>query len=348
MPFASDSEYVTAKAPGKLILSGEHAVVHGAPALAMAIDKFTQTSIKKASHIPSFLNLQALNLKKSVPFSMLKALEDQFLSKHKLYQSGKALIKDVLSEPLDLAIFTAAKILKIIGAPLKYGLDIQTTSTIPVSCGMGSSAASIVSLIKALQSFLNLNIEDKLLMDIALQAENLQHGQSSGLDLRLSMQGGCLYFQNQKFETIHGIQTPLTIIKTGKPATTTGECVSHTTRFFQQSELIEQFASTTKTMQQAVAANDTHLLHKSIRQNHRLLTAIEVVPQTVNQFIHNLENANISAKISGSGAVYGDNAGIVMALGDKKVIKKIAKEAGYTVDSISQNHGGAALVSQAE
>ena len=42
-----DSRHVTASAPGKTILFGEHAVVYGKPAIAAAVDKRAYVTIKK-------------------------------------------------------------------------------------------------------------------------------------------------------------------------------------------------------------------------------------------------------------------------------------------------------------
>jgi mevalonate kinase len=64
----SDNFEILAKAPGKIILSGEHAVVYGGKALACSISQFTycKLSVNKSNSPPEFINISLVNLNKNL------------------------------------------------------------------------------------------------------------------------------------------------------------------------------------------------------------------------------------------------------------------------------------------
>jgi len=69
-------------------------------------------------------------------------------------------------------------------------------------------------------------------------------------------------------------------------------------------------------MEDALRKEDSALLWTSIRENHRLLSDIGVVPHRVQHLIAEIENVGGAAKICGAGSVSGDHAGVVWVYGN--------------------------------
>lgn len=309
---------LSAKAPGKLILSGEHAVVSGAPAIAIAIDRYTTTTITQSASRKSILfNLLNTKDKTEVTLDKLKGLKSRINSGYQGFLNGERGLRDILEKPFELVQFTASNVLEKINRQTELGVEIQTESELAIGCGMGSSAASIVSTNYALSQFFDQkDIAADKYFEWSMDAENIQHGKSSGIDVQMSIYGGAAYFSDGVREPLSFQQIPLFMINTGKSAVSTGECVVHTQQQFDDDpSLLAQFAGVTQQMKQAISHHDLIEFANSIRANHRLLCQIGVVPEKVAELIEKIEQAGGAAKISGAGAISGDAAGIVIITG---------------------------------
>lgn len=320
-------------APGKLILSGEHAVVHGQPALAMAVNRYvTATLMPQLLPLISF-DLSDLSYEHGVTLTALNRLKSRIKHNYQRFVRGDFKIRDVLQKPVELAQFAFTLFLETLNVKLTHGVKIRLQSDIPIGCGMGSSAATILSVVHALAHHLQITPAPDIFFRLGLEAENMQHGYSSGLDLQVSLQGGCILIKNGELQSRAVSTLPLYLINTGIPRTTTGECVSHTTTFFKKSSIGNDFAAVTLALDEALQADHLAQAQMAIQANHQLLCQIEVVPLRVQQFIKEIETQHIgAAKICGAGAVAGEQAGIVLVMTDQLVaLTQLCARYHYTI-----------------
>ena len=101
-------------------------------------------------------------------------------------------------------------------------------------------------------------------------------------------------------------------------------------KYFKNSEIADDFAEVTTAMDLALQQSDLSAVQECIRKNHQLLKYIGVVPNKVAKFIEQVEELGGAAKISGAGAVSGNNAGIVLVVGETAIID-IANKYGYEI-----------------
>jgi mevalonate kinase len=329
----------TARAPGKLILSGEHAVVYGAPAIAVAVNRYaTATAL---TQVEALFSLELLNLSyhKSMTKKALKKIKNRLSENYESFKRGEQGIKEVLKLPFELSQFALSHFLEKMNHQSEHGLKLTTHSDIPMGCGMGSSAAMILAVMHALALAEGKVFDKEFYYQSALDAENLQHGRSSGVDIRVSLQGGCLMFQQNTYETLPIEALPFWVINTGKPLSSTGHCVESARSYFDNSHFMDDFSSVTLSLSKALKTHDKITLMDAIRENHRLLCAIGVVPQKIQQFIEQLENAGFAAKICGAGSVIGDTAGIVMIVAEQSP-EAICQKAGYVTQRMMIDYDG--------
>jgi mevalonate kinase len=299
----SISEFMKARAPGKLILSGEHAVVYGKPALAVAINRYAEA--EATSQLAPIISFDFGDL------AYQQALRYAALERIKEFK-----IREVVQKPVELAQFALSLFFEILNVRPKHGVKIKVRSDIPIGCGMGSSAAIILSVIHAIAHHMGVNISPELFFRLGLEAENMQHGRSSGLDLRVSQEGGCLLAKAGQIIHRPIPQIPFYLVNTGAPVSTTGECVSAAAAFFKDNQLGDEFAAVTEMMDQALQANDKAVFCDAVCANQKLLEKIGVVPNKVQEFVAKLAKVEGAAKICGAGSVAGDNAGVLMVVID--------------------------------
>lgn len=336
-----------ARSPAKLILSGEHSVVYGKPAIAMAINRYAESTIM--SSLSSAILFNCLNLKYAKSFTLhtLKVLKKRLQYQYHEFLEGRCNIREVLKRPFELLQYTVTHLIETWDIPLSQGqgLEIYSSSEIPMGCGMGSSAAMVMSTLHALAHFFKIEIDPIRTLTLGREAENLQHGYSSGIDLQLAMDGGCLRYQEGKSVRREIPHFPLTIVQTGRPETTTGQCVANVAKHFKQSSIMEEFAAVTEGFDAALQNNDMNKIQEFIRLNHRLLVEIGVVPDKVQAFIAELEKEDYAAKICGAGAVAGEKAGVVLVASETSdTLSAIAQKYGYYCQTVSGDFHGTHLV----
>lgn len=339
----NDINSLTVQSPAKLILSGEHAVVYGHPALAIAINRYTTTTIKWSTPLHFSFHLSGLDFRQKVTLEALKRLKRKLNKQYQKFDSGDISIREVIKHPFELTLYSAISVLEKIKHKLPMGLSIHTESDIPMGCGMGSSAASVVSTIYAISHFLKIDFGLDDYIRLGIESENLQHGYSSGLDVNIVYHGGCMRYQPGQFEKINLPNLPLQLINTGKPGSTTGECVSFVAKHFIEHHIGPKFAETTNQLQKALSENNLSAVKNAIKQNHRLLVEIGVVPKTVQQFIADVEMRGCAAKICGAGSISGEHAGAVIVVGDE-TIQDLITQYNFSQSTIEIDQRGTCVI----
>ncbi|KAF3454454.1 hypothetical protein FNV43_RR04901 [Rhamnella rubrinervis] len=216
---------VKARAPGKIILTGEHAVVHGSTAVAASIDLCTYVSLRfpTLSDNDDTLRLQLKDMALEFSWSISKlkaALPDlgfPFSSTPTscCIESLKLLAvlveeQNIPEEKIGLASGASA-FLWLYSSILGFKpATVVVTSELPIGSGLGSSAAFCVALSAALLAFsdsFNLDLshqgwlvfgenELELLNKWAFEGEKIIHGRPSGLDNTVSTYGNMIKFRS--------------------------------------------------------------------------------------------------------------------------------------------------------
>jgi mevalonate kinase len=299
--------------PGKLILSGEHSVVYGAPACALAVNQTIQGDYQLRSDPIFTIRHSNFNLEACLELSEIFVLHQRLLERYKAFTQNKLAINHVLKNPIELCWFAVAQALlgRLPDRPYT-GFDIILNTNMPISCGMGSSAALIVNLILGVSHLFNLSLLQEEIYHLALATENLQHGYSSGLDIKLSLMGGIHVFQQHQLTPLSIQSLPFQTINSGKPESTTGECVAFVKQQIFPASLWQAFDNTTRALVSALQQQDHAALMNAIKKNHRLLCEIGVVPKHIQMMIAEIEAQGGAAKICGAGSIQGDNAGMIL------------------------------------
>ncbi len=332
-----------AVAPGKLILSGEHAVVYGKPAIAMAIDRSAVFELKPQAGDKVSFDLPGGADGGSLTVMALRDLKRRAEKKYREFLNGEIGIGYVLAAPADLFRFAFINTLDGLHRKLDSGVVLKLRSSIPVGCGMGSSAATVLSEIRAIGHYLRVDFKPDWYYEYSLEAEKMQHGKPSGVDSYISLHGGCARFEQGEAVSISLPRMKMHMVQTGIPESTTGECVMQVERNFCNSAIWSEFEAVTNAFGEALRSNDEQKIHWLVRENNRLLAAIGVVPARVQRFIAEVEAWGGSAKVCGAGSVVGDKGGIVLVFADEAPTA-LCQKYGYTVSPVRGDPLGTRMV----
>jgi mevalonate kinase len=314
------------RAPGKVILSGEHSVVYGAPALVVTIEAYTEVWFEPI-HLSHGLHtaFDSLSQGQLYPLDILKTFKQRLDSRFDSFLRGDLAVQNILQRPDDLAIYTMSALLQMLPVPggqtnqrLPVPGRLHSTSSLPLGAGMGSSAAIIAAtivlyehLLKRPQTLLNRFEQVRF-------CERLQHGKGSAVDAAAVTYGGMNRVQNGAVSVLS--RANMTQLRQGKgwyrvlsgsPVSSTGESVSAVRQMFGADQALWQsFEDCTDELQMVLKGRQSPL--PALRENHRLLSRLRVVPATATHFIDAIEASGGAAKICGAGAVRGEKAGVIL------------------------------------
>ncbi|XP_047683134.1 mevalonate kinase isoform X1 [Prionailurus viverrinus] len=222
------SEVLLVSAPGKVILHGEHAVVHGKVALAVAVNLRTFLRLQPHSNGKVCLDLPNIGIKRVWDVARLQLQDTSFLEQGDASAPTAELVeklKEVAAFPKDCADPERAAVLAFLYLYLCIcrkqrtlpSLDMRVWSELPTGAGLGSSAAYSVCVASALltaceeipnplkdgEPASRWTVEDlELINKWAFQGERVIHGNPSGVDNAVSVWGGALRYQQGKISLL--------------------------------------------------------------------------------------------------------------------------------------------------
>jgi len=289
-----------ASAPGKVILVGEHFVVEGVPAIAAALN--LRTRVTAFTIQENIIRVYSKDLR----------LKEIFREGH--------IKKDSPLYP----IFVAANLARE-HAGIDHGLELNIESELPLSAGMGSSAAVSVATAAAVIA-LKKNLEKEVVSSIAYEAEKIVHKKPSGIDNTISTYGGAiLYSKNKGFEKIeiNLKDAALVLADTGIPRNT-GVMVEKVRKLkARYGAILDLIYASAEALvyeaSKAIEVGDVKALGELMNINHGLLSAIGVSIGKLEELIYTARQAGaVGAKITGAGG-----GGLIVALCYKKDVEKV-------------------------
>ncbi len=293
---------ITAKAPGKVILVGEHAVVYGRPAIAVPV---TQVQAQAAVFAeirgqPGEVWIEASGINLSTRLAQLPDTN-----------SFARLFKAVANE------------LKIQRFP---ALRLKITSTIPIAAGLGSGAAVSVAAIRALAAFVGRPLPDERVSALAFEQEKIFHGTPSGIDNTVITYAQPIFFvRDQPFQLLNpGAPFTLVIGDTGVRSPTAAAVAGVRERRLAQPEqfdaLFDQIAQIAHHAKDCIETGQIRELGALLDQNQQVLQEIGVSNLELDRLVDAARQAGAwGAKLSGAGL-----GGNMIALTDPVRAEEIA------------------------
>lgn len=270
------SRVLSARAPGKCIVFGEHAVVHGAPELLFAIDLYSQVTARSTEG-PSTLNGSAETAENN-PY-LRAALQ-------RLWPEGT-------------------------------GLALTSTSRIPRSAGLGSSAAFTGALSAVLRAARQ-DVEPANLAAVAFEIERSAQGVGSPGDTSAVVAGGFVALNAgvgevlwevgdlQRRWTVRRVTDPgwVWIVAYSGIPRSTGAAVRAVGERLARPDgpgILERFDAVAREGIAAVAAEDRERAGAAMAQNQELLRTVGVSHPRLEELLEAVGDSAVGAKLTGAG-----------------------------------------------
>ncbi len=302
---SADTERVTAFAPGKVILFGEHAVVYGRPAIAVPVLQVrAEATIEPGDD--GHVSIDASDIGRQ-------------------YELDGARADDPIAAIIRLTV-------KHLNVPSR-GFHLHVHSTIPVARGLGSGAAVSVAVAHALAGFFQKQVSKEELSALAFQIEKLHHGTPSGIDNTVIAFEQPVYFvRGEPIQSFRVAQPFLVAIgDTGVPAPTK-VAVGDVRRAWEGDRkrydaLFDRIGAIARSAKMAIEAGGIDEIGPLMNENQALLQEIGVSSKEVEKLVQAARRAGApGAKLSGGGR--GGNIIALVEEASRARIEEALRESG--------------------
>ncbi len=281
-----------AKAPGKIILFGEHFVVYQNRAILGAINKYATVTTEKT-------NTDNILISSSLGQSSIQKDED-VSNVEKKFRPFFYIAKQVIEKN-----------------NFEKGITIKIESDIPIGAGLGSSSACCVAAAASILNLFNIT-DEKEVLELAINAEKTIFPNTSGADCTVSVSGGIIEYQKEKgFSKIETENEFNFIIIDSEQVHSTDKVVERVRKFKENnSDVFTELCSEEERLiakaLDSMKKNDLETIGKCMAQNQMFLEQIGVSNDELLSITKEIEKITFGAKITGAG-----DGGCIIALTQK-------------------------------
>lgn len=277
---------VTATAPGKIILFGEHAVVYGRPAIAVPLSQVRATAVIERNP-QSGVRLLAPDL------GVDTGLEE--------------------ADPEDAIAMAVRQVQSAAGLNRLPPMRITVTSDIPIASGLGSGASITAAVIRALADCLDIAhlATDQWVSHLTYEVEKVHHGTPSGIDNTVVAYEQPVYFMRRQPQNLIETFEPakpihLLVADTGVSSSTKAVVTDVRNSWQANPERFERIfdscAEVAVAGRTAIQSGNQHEIGRLMTRNQALLVEMTVSSPELNHLVESAINAgSLGAKLSGGG-----------------------------------------------
>lgn len=336
-----DPRRVTASAPGKVTLFGEHAVVYGYPAIVTAIDKRVWVEAERRGD--DAVVIAALDLR--VPGVIVTYRGDEVVIETDYGRTLSAVAY------LRKAVELTSKYLGVRG-----GVNLTVRSEMPVGAGLGTSAAVTVATIAAYARVMGYELSRAEIARLGWEVEKAVQGIASPMDTSIASFGGTIKIWREGGEFV---SRPIDMNLSGcsfivgyvERESTTAEMVRRVRELYEARRdavelILKAIGMVTEEAEKALKAGDAAEVGTLMNMNHGLLEALQVSNRRLSQMVYAARAAGaLGSKLTGAGgggatlslAKLADVGRVELAL---KLTSLMVFEAGVGAEGVRVEAGG--------
>ncbi|NCN87755.1 MAG: mevalonate kinase [Candidatus Pacebacteria bacterium] len=307
---------ITTSAPGKLMLCGSYAVVHGRPCVVTAVDQRLYVTIEKNGDDQFHLTAPDLGL-----MGYSKTISELGTKNQpKAVRFIETLYKIFLEK-----------------YPQSQGIKVSTKSEFSSKFGFGSSSAVTVAFAKALAELYEVKLSNKELFDLCYEAVIIVQGVGSGFDLAAAIWGGTIYYVSPAtvVEKIEIDQLPIVVGYTGVKADTPTLVRMINNKLSKNpakiEDIFDSIADISREVVQSISTKDWEQLGSLFNQHQALMRQLGVSSPKLEELIEQSSvNGAYGASLSGAGG--GDCMLAVVEKNDKDNVISAINQSGEVLE----------------